>query len=192
MKKFIILLFSFFLLSSVASAENEALEELKGQLADQISEANLVDCRNVLVPVYDIETLNFYEFLDDNFKNKSNNSSLTNIAIARFSRYKLFIEEQFAKVAPQGGAEGTQQASEFTAFLKCSEITNTYIKFAKEKLITHIKANSYQKKSDMLLEKYKAIGERMRELNLSIAEMNAFFKTFENKLPGFLRMCTQS
>jgi hypothetical protein len=190
MKKFLLTISLFFLLSLTAFAVDSNFEELKQQLLDQVPTATLTNCSQVLVPLYDIETIEFFEFLDQTFKNKSGTASLTNIAISRYAEYKRKINDIFVGINP-GAEVGTQltQSAEYTALVKCSQITEAYLAFAKSRMIEHIKNNSYQKRTVILLEKYQAIDNRLREFNISLAQTNAFFQTFKNRLPGFLKKC---
>lgn len=188
MKRFLTIIGLFLLLSGMAYAKESQFDKSRDDLIKALPTTELGRCSEVLVPLYDIETVEFLQFLDENFKNKSSNSSLTNIAIVRYSKYKKTLNEYYESLNPQ--ATGSlQQGVEFQTYLKCGGITESYISAGKTKLLEHVKNSSYQKRTTMMVEKYQNIGDRLRELNMSIAEMSAFFGTFENKLPGFLRKC---
>lgn len=169
----------------------EPLEEELKKLKLSILKASLGECQEKLVPIYDIEIMKFMKFLETNFQNKSSTSSLVNIAIARFSQYKRVLESEFAMLAPKySTSEGVKEyETEFAAYGRCKEITELYTNLAKEHMVRHIKNTSAQKKTTLLLEKFKAINSKLRDLNMEIAEMYSFFMTLRNKLPGFLKEC---
>ena len=152
------------------------------------ADSPISDCKNTLVPLYDIEAAAFLIFLDENFKNKSSTSSLVNIAIVRYDEYRNNIENIFdTEIAPY--STESLQSDELLAHAECVEISAAYIDLMKERMVQHIKTTNYQKKTSILLEKYQSINSKLAELNYAIAQMYAYFVTFKNKLPGFLREC---
>lgn len=176
----------------IAASPEEELKALKESLAAQISNTSIGDCQNSLVPVYDLELIEFLKFLDINFQNKSANDSLTNIAIARYSEYKLKLQDHFRALKPGvTAASGSTNLNidEIDAFESCSRITDSYLDLAKQRMIEHIKNTSAQKRTTVMLEKYKAVNTQLRDLNVHIAKMYGFFMTFKSKLPGFLQEC---
>src|SRR5690606_38839735 len=60
------------------------IEEVRKQVEAIVAEADLGNCAAVLSLRYDLEMVEFLSFLEANFENKSSNSSLKNIAIARY------------------------------------------------------------------------------------------------------------
>lgn len=170
----------------------DQMQSLREQLTRVIdSDPNLERCRELLTPLYDVEIAEFYKFLDGTFKNKSSNSSLINITIARYSEYKRAINKHFNKLKPQSDAlyGGVEEINELKKFQECSQITDQYTQLGKEQMIKHIRTSTLQKKSTIFVEKYQGINDKMRSLNLDIAQTFGYFMTFNNKLPGFLNEC---
>jgi hypothetical protein len=186
------------MIPSTAHADAEAdylkfKEDIAPLLQEGLTNKSAFDCQSTLVNLADLELYHFLMFLDQHFQNKSDNSSLTNIAIARYANYKLALEDNMAKLTP-GGKDSTSSnfASEISAYADCKEINDSYIEVGKDKLLERIKNTSAQKKTTIMVEKYKAINDQLRELNLSISKMYGYFKAFSDKLPGFLRECIGS
>lgn len=153
-------------------------------------------CTVTLPPLYTNELNNFLSFLDQTFKNKSSNTSLTNIAIQRYAEYKRAIKAIFAQLGPQAYAlvvndanKNITSVSEIEAYKSCQTITEQYIEKGKQQMMERIKTSATQKSATIMLEKYKAINMKLRDLNLQIAKMYAMFMSFANKLPGFLGKC---
>jgi len=186
MKKLVLVICGVLIFTGVASAKTSQFDDIEAELELAVPAAQLSNCAEALVPIYDIETLNFFEFLDSTFKSKNSTDTMVSLAIARYSEYKKKLKDVLETTSP---ASGGLQDQEFQSFRKCTEITETYLKMAKQRMISHIKSNSAQKKTTILVEKYQAIDERLRKTNFAIAEMNAFFQTFKNRLPGFIRKC---
>lgn len=194
----------------------EELANLKAKLESDISTTSMTQCRNVLVPAYDLELVEFLKFLETNFQNKSANSSLTNTAIRRYSEFRLSIRQKFNKLQPglsidpasvsisevigEGLVPFTRLGSDFkptgqeeiAAYQACSKITDSYLDLAKNRMVEQIKTTSAQKRTTIMVEKYKAINTRLRDLNTEISRMYGYFMTFKSKLPGFLQECVTS
>lgn len=152
---------------------------------------------------FEPELKEFLEFLDANFKNKSSTSSLTDLAIARYSEYRTALRDQFKKLMIAGAKKATEEANDASDgwafervgtfdeqvrnYAACEEMVNTYISLGRQEMLKHIKKSAAQKKTIMLLEKFKALNSKLRGLNMKIAEMYGLFATFKNKFPGFAK-----
>jgi hypothetical protein len=174
------------------------IEELKAGYIEKIGQDPISFCGENLSAAYDIELAEFLEFLEGNFQNKSSNTSLVNIAIARFSEYKKNLNILFntlnpsAAISGMGGITANTTANELLAYDNCLGLKEFYLDAAKQKMIDHIKTNTAQKKTAIFVEKYQAINSRLRDLNLAIAKMYGFFMTFKEKLPFFIEQCIVS
>lgn len=192
MKKFIqigIVAILFCNLLPMAAAESALDPAIKQEIEDKLSKASFGECEEVLVPAFDLEMVDFLAFLDQNFLNKSANTTLLNTAAARYRELRDALDEKFEKLKPKSEAYSLLEADQYQEaleeFLDCGEILATYKDLAKTHMINHIKSNTYQKKTLILLEKYQAINLRVRELHFALAQMYAYFLTFRNKLPAF-------
>lgn len=186
----LILLLQTGILTTYAASSEDEFKEIKATLKEQIGKDPIRLCQQNLVPAYDVELMDFLKFLEANFQNKSSNSSLTNIAISRYAKYKNNIEALFAELRP--GVDGETYDTENQSYIECSKISEGYISLAKTKMIEHIKNTNAQKKTTVMLEKYQAINKLLRDLNFRVAEMYGYFMTFKEKLPGFLQECIQN
>ncbi|MBI2634836.1 hypothetical protein HYW82_04180 [Candidatus Peregrinibacteria bacterium] len=155
---------------------------------EALRDAPIEDCERHLRPLFDVELREFQKFIEENFQNKSINSSLTNIALSRYREYKLALKQIFLYLKPGADADATY-FSEISAYGQCKNIMDFYADSAKEQMMRHIKNTTAIKKTAILLEKYQAINNQLRQLNLDIAQIYGLFKSFEAKLPGFLQYC---
>lgn len=185
-----IILLSLSLTAYAADPLPAELIQLKDTLKNQLSESALSLCNQKLGEIYDIATLQFLKFLEENFQNKSSTSSLVNTAIVRYGQYRDELNDTLNKLAPTtlGYADNTYGVN-LPSFTACSDMTQQYIQLAKEQMLRHIQNNNAQKRTSMLLEKYQSINSKMRDLNMAVAKLYSFFQTFKNKLPGFLSTC---
>lgn len=181
-----------------ATVSEQELEQIKKQVDELINGANpleqrdLTECAPILTQVYDAETLEFLAFLEDNFANKASTSSLSNIAIIRYTQYKTKIESEFARLsAPSSSGSGEENITfiEFASFQQCSEITDMYLEMAKDAMMRHIESTAAAKRTTIFLERYKGINSKLSDLNFQISMMYSNYMTFKNKLPGFIAKC---
>ena len=178
-------------LNSFAFADNHFPTELDSHaefLKSSLKDSDVAECGERLGQIFDIKTVEFFKFIEGHFQSKSNNSDLINVAIAKYGKYKKDLDSVFAEVKPQN----EKIDAVLTSYFKCEEVKDVYIKLAKEQMMRSIKTNTVQKKSTMLTEKYKSISGKLQKMNLSLAQLKGYFKTFDNKLPGFLSQCVQN
>jgi hypothetical protein len=151
---------------------------------------------------YDAELKDFLDFLDANFQNTSATSSLTELAIARYREYRDSLKSQFDILQASGVTLATKAANDssngfvlsrvatfddrMAEYALCEELVNTYTSKGREIMMSHIRTAAAQKKTVMLLEKYKTLNTKLRELNMKTAQMYGLFATFANKLPGYI------
>lgn len=167
----------------------EEVENLRQQYKEQLAKNPLGVCQQNIVPAFDLEQVEFFKFLETNFQNKSSDSSLINIAISRYAEHKRNLKDLLAILQPGGTETTTLYENEVAAYSDCQKTMDEYISLAKEKMIEHVRKNTAQKKTALMVEKYQAINDQLRELNLQIAKMYGLFMTFKEKLPGFLQEC---
>lgn len=166
----------------------------KEQLIEKIKKAPIGECHENLVQAYDLELTEFLIFLKTNFENKSANSTLVNIAIQRYSEYKIRLQDIFALLKADVIIAGdtNQYRRELESYGNCRKVMDDYISLAKTKMIEHIKNTSSQKKTTIMMEKYQAINERLADLNMEMAKLYANFVQFKNKLPFYNKNCVKS
>lgn len=186
----LILLVVLFSNSAFAAFPEDEIAALKEQLSDQIGESDIGVCRETLVPLYDLEMLSFLEFLEANFQNKSSNSSLADLAIARYGQFKRALREHFDQLdANFDLTDAPDKIEQLDSYEACSVLTQSYLDLAKEQMIQHIKDTTASKKATVFSEKYRAINDRLKELHLEVAKMYGMLATFKQKLPGFVKQC---
>lgn len=148
-------------------------------------------CKEGLVTVYDTEILEFTKWMEGHFNSTSSTSSLVNTAVSKYAEFKQKLNTTFALVSPKVSADqGIQTYDEqYKSYQLCGSITESYLELAKKRLKEHISGNVAKKKTLMLLEKYEKINEKLRDLNIKVAELYSLFATFSNKLPFFTKNC---
>ena len=207
MKKIALIISIILSLNSVVMAQS--FDELKEELSNQPTSA----CLGYLTKAMDIQFIAFQTFLDETFRTKSSNSSLTNIAIARFTEYRMALEELYASInlavayeskSNEGEEGGTidedisfgisvryDSSVDNAAYTACYNAMQEKIQEGRDLMVQHIKNSTAQKKTMMILEKYESINSKMRDLNFEIAQMYGYFLTFKDKLHWINGKCVQ-
>jgi hypothetical protein len=162
----------------------------KAALIRILESSKMVDCESALKPIFAIEQKQFMEFLETNFQNKSSNSSLLNIAIARYQTFKENLNNLFAKLDINDPSQNYLQSQ--TAYTICLKLKDQASVDAKKAIIDHIKKTTAAKTTTVLLEKYQSINSKLRDLNTSISQMYGYFMSFKAMLPGFVGKCLTS
>ncbi len=172
--------------------EPERREAIKDVVAAPISE-----CLPKLTVAFDLELAAFFFFLEENFLNESSNTSLTNIAISRYAEFKTRIESIFNSTA---GIETPEvdagffltRFEEIDMLSACQRLKDEYLKLAKERMMEHIKNNQAQKRSLIIIDKYKSINSGLRDLNIKISRIFGAFSELRDRLPFFSSECIQN
>ncbi len=221
MKKFLKIsvasvLIQIFVLSFFTS--NVALASLsQDELAEMLKDKSIETCQQDLVPIYEDMLKEFLLFLDGHFKNTSSSSTLTNAAIAKFQVYKddiyaiyQYLQNERIAVAGEEADQNVIQAKQqsstpdlygirFESYLDavgsiaaCQNLADKYVYLAREQMFNRITKTTASKKTLAIVEKYEEINKNLKDLNFKISQVEANFKTFENKLPGFIQKCMKS
>jgi len=128
----------------------------------------------------------YLESIEKLFLSKNPNSTLINSAIDIYSKYKHKAFDKYSTYFPLAGSfqsiEGNKQS-------ECYSKVTDKIGVARNAMKTHIKSTTGVKKQTALIEKYKALDAKLRELNMVFGEIKGYFDAFNNKLPKFVKEC---
>lgn len=169
----------------------EKVSPLIEELSGKVPEIALSDCLTVMDPLFQMETIEFLQFLDTHYSNKAATSSLNDIALMRYVEYKRNIKEHLLGLTPKDEDETKtyKLIEEYEKYKVCEGLGSAYIQIARGKMIEYVRTNVYVKKATMVQESIIPINEEMRELLFSFTKMYSYFLTFKDKLPGFLSDC---
>ena len=169
----------------------EQISPLIEELSGKVPEIALSDCLTVMDPLFQMETIEFLQFLDTHYSNKAATSSLNDIALMRYVEYKRNIKEHLLGLTPKDEDETKtyKLIEEYEKYKVCEGLGSAYIQIGRAKMIEYVRTNVYVKKATMVQESIIPINEEMRELLFSFTKMYSYFLTFKDKLPGFLSDC---
>lgn len=196
LKKTSIFLIYFMLIFSISTTATQATEflEQREEAIQRAIDAPLSQCFETLTFAYDLELTAFFLFLEENFLNKSDNTSLTNIAISRYMEFETRIDRIHQSLTPAGILPGTDidSVEEIRMLTACRALRDEYKDLGKEKMVDHIKNSQAKKKTMVLVEKYQSINTRLQEMGMHIARMYGYLSSFRDRLPWFTEDCIQN
>jgi hypothetical protein len=150
-------------------------------------------CQEELARFADPEFENYKTFMEDNFKNKSSTSSLLDLGIARYDKFKGDIYGKFNQLMSDqltlASTKNSSNAWQGSGLEKCQELANQYIDDASKLLTMRAISTSNIKKTSVFVEKYQQINTKLRALNEDMMRMVVNISAFEQKLPCYLRTC---
>jgi len=130
----------------------------------------------------------FQGYLDTHFKSDKLNSALVDQAVDGYKALRAEAYGEFAKYKA-GNLGTTDQIQQLDA---CIRITETFVLQGKDMLKNHVRTTTLFKTSSILLDKYKAINNKLADLNFLISQIVAAFATFNNRIVCFIGTCLMS
>ncbi len=150
-------------------------------------------CVTQLTAYGDAEFDKYKIFMEDNFKNKSTTSSLLNLGISRYDKFKkdigVTLKDLTGKQLDLAVTTGSPVASQGVGLSRCDALARQYISDASQMLKMRAITTSNIKKNSIFVEKYKQINGKLRALNLDVLRMVVNISSFQQKLPCYLKSC---
>lgn len=155
-----------------------------GEEAREEEQLSIVICPEVMGETIKQEEEAFTTFIDAHFQNELENSVLLEQAMERYRLAKINLENKFQEFGNQGLIPEVL-AGTFT----CQTLINDSLDRMRILLKTHAIETAYGKQGLKITDKYKAINQKLRDLNFQVSEMRAYFYSFNNLLPSFTPQC---
>jgi hypothetical protein len=169
---------------------NTAWAKISTEVKTQIEASSILNCEEILAPLFDQESARFFTFLDQHFKNKASTSNLTNTAIARYRLFKSDINELYDLMTEQINGGDYDKVLERNVY--CKSLKEIYITEGKNMMYTHIATATREKQAFLMAEKLHAINNKMRTLNMKISELLSSYMSFEKRLQRFVGSCMKN
>lgn len=132
----------------------------------------------------DAQRKDFTNFMTAHFKNQSPNSELLPVALSKMKDYRATLLKKRDSYATQ------QYLGDQVAELSyCSQLVDQQLSIAEQVFESYVQQTAYSKQSTALSLKLSGMNGKLRTLNALLAQLDAYFVTFENKLPGFAKAC---
>lgn len=177
-----------------ASSESEASRpDLAAAPKDIVDSVTANNCLVELPKFAEPEFEQYKIFMEANFKNKSNTSSLMDLGMQRYGKFKEDIwnklEVLIGEQLSYAGREKAMNSTQIQGLRNCQDMARNYIDEAAKMLKIRAISTSGIKKASIFVEKYKQLNAKLRSLDLEIMKMVVNLSTFEQKLPCYLKTC---
>jgi len=142
----------------------------------------------------------FQEFSTNLLEKKLPNSLLMEAGIKKFNIIQSQIHEKYKLTidfisSPDGDTEATKAMRLLTAVetfnrgSECQGIMDAKLYEMYRPFEMSLRSTSSVKKTTILMDKYKHINGRLRDLNLKLAETLGYYLTLNNKFQGYIPAC---
>lgn len=175
------------------SGSGEAPAPIVGAPAGVANIATSNHCQIEMTKFGDEEFEKYKTFMENNFKNKSNTTSLMDLGMQRYEKFKVDIRAKLEVLVGQqltyAGTSGATNSAQIPGLAACQATARQYVENAAQMLKIRAIGTSGIKKASIFVEKYKQINTKLRALDLDIMKMVVNLSTFEQKLPCYLKSC---
>lgn len=125
-------------------------------------------------------------YFKEHFQSKKTNSSLLDLALLRFDKYKKDLIEKLIELSPR---EGLTLYGETGQNLNCTKLMNDEIELMEKLLRTYFEQTAQVKKTSALMNKLKAINKKMDGLLKAVLDMYGKWLTLKGRVPCLLKQC---
>lgn len=156
-----------------------------GGNTDTVEQTDInVICQDEFQTFTDQKMKEFRTWMETHFQNKSSTTSLLTDGIAKYEELRQTLLIELAKYKPH------QSAAQLTEMLEapaCRKIADTALAEAKRLLESKSRSTSAVKRSTALLDKYRAVNDKLSKLARDYLQMKAYLDTFAAKLPCYVK-----
>lgn len=182
--------------SALESTPTDATQQPPMPVQGNINDVNAqtsADCQTKLTAFADPEFVKLTEFMEKNFSNKSNTTSLLDVAMKRYVQFKTDIRAQL-QLALGGqislaNVSASSNAAQLPGVSACEGLAQTYIDNAAKLVQMRAFTTSGIKKASIFVEKYRQLNTKLRELDLGIMKIVVNLSSFQEKLPCYVKTC---
>lgn len=125
-------------------------------------------------------------YFKQHFSSKKTNSSLLDLALLRFDKYKKDLIEKLIDLSPR---EGLTLISETSSNINCSKIVDDEIELMDKLLRSYFEQTAQVKKTSALMNKLKAINKKMDGLMKAVLDMYGKWLTLKGRVPCLIKQC---
>lgn len=120
------------------------------------------------------------------FSSKMTNSSLLDLALLRFDKYKKDLNEKLFELSPR---EGLTIYSETGIMVNCKKLMDDEIELMEKLFRTYFEQTAQVKKTTALMNKLKEINKKMDKLMKAVLDMYGKWLTLKGRVPCLLKQC---
>lgn len=127
------------------------------------------------------------EFFTQVLTSEEQNSDLVDLVLETKKAYEVAAQE--ALDGTLATASGKSLVDVTDKIAECQEIIAEHMEASERVLITQVASSSAGKKTTALLDEYKWLNEKLRDMSTDVAYVNAYLKKMSDMFPGFVKQC---
>jgi hypothetical protein len=140
------------------------------------------EMRKFLPPIQE----DFLKYLQDTFKGDEPNSGKVGEAVDKFYETKNAIEAKYSQLLNTASPSGN--VLEVTATpSSCKILADDAITALREVLKSHALKTTSSKTTTQMLEKYKEINKKLKDLNQNFGKLKGYIDSFNSKMPCYIK-----
>lgn len=125
-------------------------------------------------------------YFKQHFSSKKTNSSLLDLALLRFDKYKKDLTEKLFELSPRAGVSLIGESSQN---LICTKLMEDEIELMEKLLRSYFEQTAQVKKTSALMNKLKEINKKMDTLMKAVLDMYGKWLTLKGRVPCLLKQC---
>lgn len=145
-----------------------------------------IKCSIEIKPFLKEKSKEFQDYLESTLSNKSKNSSLLDLVIERFQKYKKELWEKYDTYVPQVGFE---LYTETIDIQDCYQQVNQEIQIMEQHMRKYFLETSNIKTTSSLMSKLKQINAKLDVLNSRVTQMYGKWEALKDRLPCYTEQC---
>ena len=145
-----------------------------------------VNCVAEMKPFMETKSQELRLYFKEHFQSKKTNSSLLDLALKRFDKYKKELNNKMIEYSPQAGLS---LYSESIENLKCAKIVKEEIDTMEKLLRSYFEQTAQVKKTSALMNKLKEINKKMDAMMKAVMRMYGKWMTLKGRIPCFIKQC---
>lgn len=145
-----------------------------------------VNCLEQMKPFMKTKSTELRTYFKEHFQSKKTNSSLLDLALKRFDKYKKELNIKMIEYSPQAGLS---LYSETLESLKCAKKVNEEIATMEKLLRSYFEQTAQVKKTSALMNKLKEINKKMDTMMKAVMKMYGNWMTLKGRIPCFIKQC---
>lgn len=148
-------------------------------------------CANEIKAFAAEKQIEFGEAINQHFRSDKLTSELIPAAIEMYRKYRADVRAKMQELSGQTATSKKTFESATAEKPACEKAVEEDFAIMRDLLRQHISTNAYAKKSTRLIDQYKILNSKLRELNFTIAQTYGYFAALSQKLPCYATQCVK-
>ncbi len=180
-------LFFFFVIVLSAVVDVGIITLAEEEETEEIVVSDEFDCDAAVMAYLSEADPALEEFWTQVLTSEEQNSSLVDLVLEAQNAYEVAAQEALDGTFATAGGKSLVDVTDKIA--ECQGVIDEHVEANERVLVTQVASSSAGKKTTALLEEYKWLNEKLRDMTTDVGYVNAYLKKMSDMFPGFLKQC---